>query len=221
MQIDQLHLLHITAPAALASTFQPCVDIALSLHYRRADLALSPPLALTAYRPYLLSCVDNTYPLCLPLPQCPPLKGKVQKILHWTWGEPPLPAEMPPGPDGKPNDPLTNPPLKGHPEREFFVKWAGLSYWHCSWVSELQVRQQRTGSSPRMRDVFGSLWPLERVSSLREKKKKKSGTSNSWPAEFPLDSSVILYSWFLFWQFQQSVKKRVDRTKARVLSPTN
>lgn len=37
-------------------------------------------------------------------------------------------------------DPLVKPPLKGHPERELFVKWAGLSYWHCSWVSELQVR---------------------------------------------------------------------------------
>lgn len=84
------------------------------------------------------------------LPQCPPLKGKVQKILHWTWGEPPLPAEPPAGPDGKPSDPLSNPPLKGRPEREFFVKWAGLSYWHCSWVSELQVRCQnsRSGSGP-------------------------------------------------------------------------
>lgn len=81
-------------------------------------------------------------------PQCPPLKGKVQKILHWTWGEPPLPAEMPPGPDGKPSDPLVNPPLKGHPEREFFVKWAGLSYWHCSWVSELQVRLRELGPVP-------------------------------------------------------------------------
>jgi chromodomain-helicase-DNA-binding protein 5 len=38
-------------------------------------------------------------------------------------------------------DLLVKPPLKGHPERELFVKWAGLSYWHCSWVSELQVRQ--------------------------------------------------------------------------------
>lgn len=54
-----------------------------------------------------------------------------------------MPAELPAGPDGKPSDPLTKPPLKGHPEREFFVKWAGLSYWHCSWVSELQVRYQK------------------------------------------------------------------------------
>lgn len=67
--------------------------------------------------------------------------------MHWTWGEAPLPAEPPTGPDGKPTDPLTNPPLKGRPEREFFVKWAGLSYWHCSWVSELQVRCQKSVQS--------------------------------------------------------------------------
>ncbi|XP_075881199.1 chromodomain-helicase-DNA-binding protein 5 isoform X2 [Nelusetta ayraudi] len=99
---------------------------------------------------YHIHCLNPPLPeipngewLC-PRCMCPPLKGKVQKILHWTWGEPPLPAEMPPGPDGKPNDPLTNPPLKGHPEREFFVKWAGLSYWHCSWVSELQLELYHT-----------------------------------------------------------------------------
>uniref|UniRef100_A0A8C8M161 DNA helicase n=1 Tax=Oncorhynchus tshawytscha TaxID=74940 RepID=A0A8C8M161_ONCTS len=60
-------------------------------------------------------------------------------ILHWIWGDPPLPSEVPPGPDGETVDPLVKPPLKGHPERELFVKWAGLSYWHCSWVSELQL----------------------------------------------------------------------------------
>uniref|UniRef100_A0A673Y917 Chromodomain helicase DNA binding protein 5 n=1 Tax=Salmo trutta TaxID=8032 RepID=A0A673Y917_SALTR len=70
---------------------------------------------------------------------CPPPKGKVQRILHWIWGDPPLPTEVPPGPDGETVDPLVKPPLKGHPERELFVKWAGLSYWHCSWVSELQL----------------------------------------------------------------------------------
>uniref|UniRef100_A0A4W6EEB1 Chromodomain helicase DNA binding protein 5 n=1 Tax=Lates calcarifer TaxID=8187 RepID=A0A4W6EEB1_LATCA len=99
---------------------------------------------------YHIHCLNPPLPeipngewLC-PRCMCPPLKGKVQKILHWTWGEPPLPAELPPGPDGKPNDPLTKPPLKGHPEREFFVKWAGLSYWHCSWVSELQLELYHT-----------------------------------------------------------------------------
>lgn len=72
-------------------------------------------------------------------PQCPPLKGKVQKILHWMWGDPPLPPEPLPTQDGKKEDVPVKPPLKGRPERLLFVKWAGLSYWHCSWVSELQV----------------------------------------------------------------------------------
>ncbi|KAK5912027.1 hypothetical protein CesoFtcFv8_001942 [Champsocephalus esox] len=94
---------------------------------------------------YHIHCLNPPLPeipngewLC-PRCMCPPLKGKVQKILHWTWGEPPLPAELPEGPDGTPGDPLINPPLKGRAEREFYVKWAGLSYWHCSWVSELQL----------------------------------------------------------------------------------
>ncbi|XP_047438251.1 chromodomain-helicase-DNA-binding protein 5 isoform X5 [Mugil cephalus] len=99
---------------------------------------------------YHIHCLNPPLPeipngewLC-PRCMCPPLKGKVQKILHWMWGDPPLPAELPPGPDGKPSDPLTKPPLKGHPEREFFVKWAALSYWHCSWVSELQLELYHT-----------------------------------------------------------------------------
>uniref|UniRef100_A0A3Q2Z5M9 Helicase ATP-binding domain-containing protein n=1 Tax=Hippocampus comes TaxID=109280 RepID=A0A3Q2Z5M9_HIPCM len=29
------------------------------------------------------------------LPQCPPMKGKVQKILTWQWGEPPPPTPVP------------------------------------------------------------------------------------------------------------------------------
>ncbi|XP_038136795.1 chromodomain-helicase-DNA-binding protein 5 isoform X2 [Cyprinodon tularosa] len=99
---------------------------------------------------YHIHCLNPPLPeipngewLC-PRCMCPPLKGKVQRILHWMWGEPPLPAEPPAGPDGKPIDPLTKPPLKGRPEREFFVKWAGLSYWHCSWVSELQLELYHT-----------------------------------------------------------------------------
>ncbi|KFQ70450.1 Chromodomain-helicase-DNA-binding protein 5, partial [Phaethon lepturus] len=83
---------------------------------------------------------------CLLLyPQCPPLKGKVQRILHWVWKEPPatpLPPVLP-APDAE----LPLPPpkgLEGIPEREFFVKWAGLSYWHCSWVKELQLELYHT-----------------------------------------------------------------------------
>lgn len=82
-------------------------------------------------------------PVCFFYPKCPPLKGKVQRILHWAWKEPPAAPLLPvlPTPDAE----LALPPpkvLEGIPEREFFVKWAGLSYWHCSWVKELQVSQR-------------------------------------------------------------------------------
>ncbi|XP_054640028.1 chromodomain-helicase-DNA-binding protein 5 isoform X2 [Dunckerocampus dactyliophorus] len=100
---------------------------------------------------YHIHCLNPPLPeipngewLC-PRCMCPPLKGKVQKILHWMWGDAPLPPEPPMGLDGKPTmDVLSKPPLKGHPEREFFVKWAGLSHWHCSWVSELQLELYHT-----------------------------------------------------------------------------
>ncbi|XP_062449645.1 chromodomain-helicase-DNA-binding protein 5 isoform X4 [Rhea pennata] len=99
---------------------------------------------------YHLHCLNPPLPeipngewLC-PRCTCPPLKGKVQRILHWTWKEPPapLPSVLP-----LPDTELALPPpkvLEGIPEREFFVKWAGLSYWHCSWVKELQLELYHT-----------------------------------------------------------------------------
>ncbi|KPP73384.1 chromodomain-helicase-DNA-binding protein 5-like [Scleropages formosus] len=99
---------------------------------------------------YHIHCLNPPLPeipngewLC-PRCMCPPLKGKVQRILHWTWGDPPLPPEAPPAADGESGMPMLNPPLKGRPERQLFVKWAGLSYWHCSWVSELQLELYHT-----------------------------------------------------------------------------
>ncbi|MBN3314794.1 CHD3 protein, partial [Atractosteus spatula] len=70
--------------------------------------------------------------------RCPPINGRVQKILHWRWGEPPPPIPVPPPPDADPQDPPPK-PLQGRPEREFFVKLMGQSYWHCTWVTELQL----------------------------------------------------------------------------------
>ncbi|CAH2319710.1 chromodomain-helicase-DNA-binding 5 isoform X1 [Pelobates cultripes] len=95
---------------------------------------------------YHLHCLNPPLPeipngewLC-PRCTCPPLKGKVQRILYWTWKEPPPPSApleidviMPPPK-----------PVEGIPEREFFVKWAGLSYWHCSWIKELQLELYHT-----------------------------------------------------------------------------
>jgi len=58
--------------------------------------------------------------------------------LIWKWGQPPIGPPPPRPPDADPNAPPPK-PLEGRPERQFFVKWQGMSYWHCSWVSELQV----------------------------------------------------------------------------------
>uniref|UniRef100_A0ABM5EL19 Chromodomain-helicase-DNA-binding protein 5 isoform X1 n=1 Tax=Pogona vitticeps TaxID=103695 RepID=A0ABM5EL19_9SAUR len=100
---------------------------------------------------YHLHCLNPPMPeipngewLC-PRCTCPPLKGKVQRILHWVWKEPSAPIVTPLSlaePDWV--TPLPSKSLEGIPEREFFVKWAGLSYWHCSWVKELQLELYHT-----------------------------------------------------------------------------
>ncbi|GAA6230377.1 chromodomain-helicase-DNA-binding protein 4-like isoform X1 [Lates japonicus] len=98
------------------------------------------------------SCPSSYHIHCLnpPLPEipngewicprctCPPMKGKVQKILTWRWGDPPSPTPVPRPPD-LPADAPDPAPLAGRPEREFFAKWSNMSYWHCSWVTELQL----------------------------------------------------------------------------------
>ncbi|XP_031585288.1 chromodomain-helicase-DNA-binding protein 4a isoform X3 [Oreochromis aureus] len=98
------------------------------------------------------SCPSSYHIHCLnpPLPEipngewicprcmCPPMKGKVQKILTWRWGDPPPPTPVPRPPD-LPADAPDPAPLAGRPEREFFAKWCNMSYWHCSWVTELQL----------------------------------------------------------------------------------
>ncbi|XP_072254958.1 chromodomain-helicase-DNA-binding protein 3 [Pyxicephalus adspersus] len=98
------------------------------------------------------ACVSSYHIHCLnpPLPDiphgewlcprctCPQLKGRVQKILHWQWGVPPEGIQPPQILNSAPDQ---EPPriLQGRSEREFFVKWAGMSYWHCSWITELQL----------------------------------------------------------------------------------
>ncbi|XP_056597232.1 chromodomain-helicase-DNA-binding protein 4a isoform X2 [Triplophysa dalaica] len=98
------------------------------------------------------SCPSSYHIHCLnpPLPEipngewicprctCPGMKGKVQKILTWRWTEAPSPTPVP-RPLELPADAPDPAPLAGRPEREFFVKWQNMSYWHCSWVTELQL----------------------------------------------------------------------------------
>ncbi|XP_075884481.1 chromodomain-helicase-DNA-binding protein 3 isoform X5 [Nelusetta ayraudi] len=93
---------------------------------------------------YHIHCLNPPLPeipngewLC-PRCTCPPIKGRVQRILHWRWGEPPPPIPVTPAPDAPPDAPPP-PPMKGRAEREFFSKLTGQSYWHCTWITELQL----------------------------------------------------------------------------------
>lgn len=93
------------------------------------------------------SCTSAYHTFCLnpPLPEIPDgdwkcprcsakaLPYKVSKILTWRWVET---KNEPP----KEDVPAAVPPRKTPPRlREFFVKWHEKSYWHCSWISELQL----------------------------------------------------------------------------------
>ncbi|KAJ1071675.1 hypothetical protein K5549_001967 [Capra hircus] len=88
----------------------------------------------TCPRAYHLVCLDPE------LDRAPEGKWSCPhcKILHWRWGEPPVAVPAPQQADGNPDAPPPR-PLQGRSEREFFVKWVGLSYWHCSWAKELQL----------------------------------------------------------------------------------
>ncbi|XP_035230728.1 chromodomain-helicase-DNA-binding protein Mi-2 homolog isoform X3 [Stegodyphus dumicola] len=71
-----------------------------------------------------------------------PLKGKVSKILTWRWAE--VPKTEDDKKDGEEKDdptaqPSTSKKAQPKPMREFFVKWHEMSYWHCSWISEVQL----------------------------------------------------------------------------------
>ncbi|KAG7265661.1 hypothetical protein CRUP_016508 [Coryphaenoides rupestris] len=44
--------------------------------------------------------------------------------------------------------------MKGRAEREFFVKLTGQSYWHCTWITELQVRFPGSRGGPVSKAAF-------------------------------------------------------------------
>ncbi|PSN37765.1 Chromodomain-helicase-DNA-binding protein Mi-2 [Blattella germanica] len=99
------------------------------------------------------SCPSAYHTFCLSPPltdipdgdwKCPrcsakPLPGKVQKILTWRWAEPKKGDKL--EDDTPSEEPSTSkrPPRKPKPQREFFIKWHEKSYWHCAWISELQM----------------------------------------------------------------------------------
>ncbi|XP_071446539.1 chromodomain-helicase-DNA-binding protein Mi-2 homolog isoform X2 [Hetaerina americana] len=92
------------------------------------------------------SCPSAYHTFCLNPPltdipdgdwKCPrcsaePLPGKVGKILTWRWLE-----RKPDEKEKEEEEGSKKGPPK--PQREFFVKWQEKSYWHCDWISELQL----------------------------------------------------------------------------------
>lgn len=115
------------------------------------------------------SCINSFHAYCLNPPltklpdedenwQCPyctieETKNKPEKYLIWRWKyiEMPEPvAEEDVLKEGETIDTvdkdrrerlMLRPPRKLEPrrEREFFVKWRYMSYWHCEWVPEIQL----------------------------------------------------------------------------------
>ncbi|CAI4226575.1 unnamed protein product [Auanema sp. JU1783] len=75
-------------------------------------------------------------------PRCsiPEPKQRPEKILSWRWKEIPYVEAYTPKEGEEPDKDLVmlHPPMKMEPrrEREFFIKWRYMSYWHCEWVSE-------------------------------------------------------------------------------------
>merc|ERR1712012_750398 len=97
---------------------------------------------------YHLKCLDPpldeppeeswTCPRCA----CEPLPGKVEKILTWRWKE----DESAKDEEENKDEPVAGsskmPSKKKIPakvEREFFIKFKEQSFWHCSWVQEIQL----------------------------------------------------------------------------------
>ena len=82
--------------------------------------------------------------------QAQPLKGKVQKILTWRWVDPnDDPERTDDEAEKNEGEKAEKPEVKEEPVkrkikclkpiREFFVKYLNMSYWHCDWISELQL----------------------------------------------------------------------------------
>lgn len=98
--------------------------------------------------PFVLceACQGSYHPTCLPDPiegdlptsgwkcpkcSCPPLPGKVQKILTWRFRD-----------DTGSVETLTDAERRRRRrrrKREYFIKWQDRSYWHCSWAQEIEL----------------------------------------------------------------------------------
>jgi len=73
---------------------------------------------------------------------CEPLPGKVEKILTWRWKEDEAAKEKEKEEEEKAAAEGKKKKKKYIPhkaEREFFIKFKDMSYWHCAWVKEIQL----------------------------------------------------------------------------------
>jgi len=96
---------------------------------------------------YHLRCIDPpldeipehewTCPRCA----CEPLLGKVEKILTWRWKgmEDKEEEEENKEAEGEGKKKRRRKRIPKDAQREFLIKWREMSYWHCSWVQEIQL----------------------------------------------------------------------------------
>ncbi|CAJ0919814.1 unnamed protein product, partial [Mesorhabditis belari] len=100
-------------------------------------------------------CPSSYHPFCMnPVPDalpeddeewaCPRClteqpKQRPERILSWRWVVVRYPDPETVPADVDPSEPRLRPPRQMAPrkEREFFIKWKYMSYWHCEWVNEM------------------------------------------------------------------------------------
>ncbi|XP_060558085.1 chromodomain-helicase-DNA-binding protein 5-like [Ruditapes philippinarum] len=147
------------------------------------------------------TCPSSYHPHCLNPPvkgipdghwicprcSCPPMKGKVAKVLTWRWTEPPTPHKKMEEMDHTHEHHLEPDSTPDHrPEREYFVRFHGLSMWHCDWVSELQLDVFQTALL-RMyirKNDMDEPPPLEDGSSWGGKDRKKNDNDDNLEERF-------------------------------------
>lgn len=109
---------------------------------------------------------------------CPPIPYKVQKIITWKW------VDDKPDPD----KPSSSKQVSGGRHREFLVKFHERSYWHCEWITELQIDVFH----PLMFRIYLRKWDMEEPPKFEEPLDENDG---KWPINFFL---FLFLSLFLF-----------------------
>uniref|UniRef100_A0A915M2R6 Uncharacterized protein n=1 Tax=Meloidogyne javanica TaxID=6303 RepID=A0A915M2R6_MELJA len=124
---------------------------------RERDFLLTCERCPSSYHAYCLSPPLKELPnehedwIC-PRCQCVEPKNRPEKLLSWRWIEYAYPEPLPEEDRLKEGENAVNiddperrkisflrpqKEMKPRREREFFVKWKYMSYWHCEWIQEL------------------------------------------------------------------------------------